>query len=216
MQGPLGNYGIAKSLVQTPGWKPLEAAGPLEQALGRGGGGGGFSMGGPQQRPYNDMERTILAHDYPGGFKVATDQYAAKYSDQLDAWALEEMKQKFPEGPKGGGTWEEEFARQARLKKLGEPWGVEKHLQKQISLGKDSGALRLQNARKNAGPLSGVADRDRSGLVSKSSAAAAQRAASIARQNKSAIASRPRSSFSRTGGRTSTSAAAYSRFGRGR
>jgi len=46
MQGPLGNYGIAKSLVQTPGWKPLEAAGPLEQALGRGGGGGGFSLRG--------------------------------------------------------------------------------------------------------------------------------------------------------------------------
>ena len=45
-KGPLGNYGIAKSLVQTPGWKPLEAAGPLEQALGRGGGGGGFSLRG--------------------------------------------------------------------------------------------------------------------------------------------------------------------------
>ena len=46
MTGPLGQYGIAKSLVQTPGWKPLEAAGPLEQALGGGGGGGGFSMRG--------------------------------------------------------------------------------------------------------------------------------------------------------------------------
>ena len=45
IKGPLGNYGIAQSLVQTPGWKPLEAEGPLEQALRRGGGGGGFSMG---------------------------------------------------------------------------------------------------------------------------------------------------------------------------
>ena len=24
LQGPLGQYGIARSLVQTPGWKPLE------------------------------------------------------------------------------------------------------------------------------------------------------------------------------------------------
>ena len=74
MLGPLGKYGIAKSLVQTPGWKPLEAAGPLEQALGGGGGGGGgFSIRGGQQGP-NQMEQTIDAHDYPGGFKVATDQ----------------------------------------------------------------------------------------------------------------------------------------------
>ena len=44
MQGPLGNYGIAKSLVQTPGWKPLEAeeGGMMPQG---GRGGGGFSMG---------------------------------------------------------------------------------------------------------------------------------------------------------------------------
>ena len=128
-QGPLGDYGIARSLVQTPGWKPLEAAGPLEQALGAGGGRGGLSFRmGPQQRPYNDMERTILAHNYPGGFKVATDQYAAKYSDQLNEWALAELKHKIPQGPAGGGTWEEEFKRQADAREnyyeTGDLWGV--------------------------------------------------------------------------------------------
>ena len=70
------------------------------------------------------------------------------------------------------------------------------HLQKKISLGKDSGALRLQNARKNAGPLSGVnAFRDRSGL----------NVFNRARQNRKAIASRPR-----------TQASIYSHIGRGR
>ena len=137
----------------------------------------------------------IRDSDYPGGFKVATDQYAAKYSDQLDAWALEEMKQKFPQGPKGGGTWEQEFARQAALKNKGKLWGVPEHLQKKISLGKDSGALRLRNARKNAGPLAGVVDRDRSGL----------NVFNRARQNRKAIASRPR-----------TQASIYSHIGRGR
>ena len=195
MQGPLGQYGIARSLVQTPGWKALEAE-QNEMLPGGGGGGGGFGMsfgGGPQQRPYNDMEKTILAHNYPGGFKVATDQYAAKNSEQLDAWALEEMKQKFPQGPPSGTTWEEEFARQAALKNKGIPWGVEKHLQKKLSLGKDSGALRLQNARKNAGPLSDVVGRDRSGL----------NVFNRARQNRKAIARRPK-----------TQAAVYSNFGR--
>ena len=199
MLGPLGKYGIAKSQVQTPGWKALEAE-QNEMLPGGGGGGGfGFSMG-PQQRGYNDMERTLLAHDEPGSFKVTTDQYAAKYSDQLDAWALEEMKQKFPQGPKGGGTWEQEFARQAELKNSGKSWGVPEHLQKKISLGKNSGALKLLNARKTAGPLAGVnAFRDRDGLTNNviksggTSTAAAQRAAAIARQNKSAIANRPTS-----------------------
>jgi hypothetical protein len=44
MLGPLGNYAIAQSLVQTPGWKPLEAE-ENEMLPGGGRGGGGFSMG---------------------------------------------------------------------------------------------------------------------------------------------------------------------------
>ncbi len=51
-QGPLGQYGIARSLVQTPGWKALEAEeGGMLPNVGGGGGGGGFGMrfgGGPQ------------------------------------------------------------------------------------------------------------------------------------------------------------------------
>ena len=45
-QGPLGQYGIARSLVQTPGGKALEAE--QNEMLPRGGGGGGmsFRMGG--------------------------------------------------------------------------------------------------------------------------------------------------------------------------
>ncbi len=43
MQGPLGNYGIAQSMVQTPGWKALEAE-ENEMLPDVGGGGGGFGM----------------------------------------------------------------------------------------------------------------------------------------------------------------------------
>jgi hypothetical protein len=48
MTGPLGQYAIAGSKVQTPGWKPLEGPEtPFEQATGGGGGGGfGFQLGG--------------------------------------------------------------------------------------------------------------------------------------------------------------------------
>jgi hypothetical protein len=47
-KGPLGQYAIAGSQVQTPGWKPLEGPDtPFEQLTGGGGGGGfGFSLGG--------------------------------------------------------------------------------------------------------------------------------------------------------------------------
>jgi len=94
--GPLGMFGIAKSQLERIGYNPLEASNPMGEPMSGGGGGGGFSMGFGGQRPMNDMERTIAAHDYPGGFKVATDQYAAKYSDQLDEAAIEELKYKYP------------------------------------------------------------------------------------------------------------------------
>jgi len=47
-KGPLGQYAIAGSQVQTPGWKPLEGPDtPFEQLTGGGGGGGfGFQLGG--------------------------------------------------------------------------------------------------------------------------------------------------------------------------
>ena len=51
MLGPLGKYGIARSLVQTPGWKALEAEQGGMMPEGGGGGGFGMSFGGqPQQR----------------------------------------------------------------------------------------------------------------------------------------------------------------------
>ena len=54
MQGPLGQYGIARSLVQTPGWKALEAE-QNEMLPGGGGGGGGFGMsfGGRSTDPFH-------------------------------------------------------------------------------------------------------------------------------------------------------------------
>jgi len=144
----------------------------LLDQLGGGGGGGRFGVNFGQQ-PYNDMEKTILAHDYPGGFKVATDQYAAKYSDQLDAWAKEELKQKYPKGAATGLSWDKEFDRQKKLKddyqlalKRGETpqlWGP----------GGPTGrtAETVQTVWKKPPPskvsrptLSGVVDRDRSGL----------------------------------------------------
>jgi hypothetical protein len=164
MMGPLGNYGIAQSLVQTPGWKALEAEQNEMLPDGGGGGFGGRVTLGPAGRPMNDMERTIDAHNYPGGFKVATDQYAAKNSEQLDAWALAEMKYKFPNGPKNGGTWEQEFARQKWFKENanGRLWDKD-------------GFRPVNTLPKVVTPtpsvsrptLSGVADRDRDGLVKK-------------------------------------------------
>ncbi len=106
-KGPLGMFGIAQSQLERIGYNPLEASDPMGEPMSGGGGGGGFGFSFGGQRPMNDMERTIAAHNYPGGFKVATDQYAAKYSDQLDEAALLELKDKYPEGPASGGTWDD-------------------------------------------------------------------------------------------------------------
>ena len=48
MMGPLGQYGIAKSQVQTPGWKALEGE-QGEMLPGGGGGSGGYTLGGGGQ-----------------------------------------------------------------------------------------------------------------------------------------------------------------------
>ena len=209
IKGPMGAYAPAESLIELMGYDKLKAE---ENEMIPDVGSGGFSVGyGPAGNNwgYNDMERTILAHDYPGGFKVATDQYAAKYSDQLDAWAKEEMKKKFPKGAATGLTWDEEFARQKKLKdnyqtavsqgKTPQLWGpggpTGRTAETAPTIWKKPPPSKV--SRKT---LSGVADRDRSGLAS---------VFSRAKQNRTAIASRPRSS-----GRTSTSAAAYSNFGR--
>jgi hypothetical protein len=70
MLGPLGNYGIAQSLVQTPGWKALEAE-QNEMLPGDGGGGGGFGMsfGG---RGMTDEEK-VRAYGYEGGLSPMQD-----------------------------------------------------------------------------------------------------------------------------------------------
>ena len=190
-RGPLGSYGIARSLVQTPGWKPLEAEQNEMLPQGGGGGGGfGFSMG-PQQRGYNDMEKTILAHNYPGGFKVATDQYAAKNSEQLDAWAKEELKQKYP-----GKDWDAEFARQAAEK---DKYQMTKMLTGKENLWGPLGPVKKLTVNRPSRPINYTPAvekayaKDRSGL----------NVFNRARQNRKAIARRPTSP-----------AAAYTNFGR--
>lgn len=159
-KGPLGNnlgkYGIAQSNVLTPGY-----AGLLDPMTGEpmqgGGGGGGFSMGFGGQRGPNQMEQTIAAHDYPGGFKVATDQYAGRYSEQLDNAALLEMKDKFRDGPAVGGTWDE-FAvnRQANIDnyyKTGELFGP---VANKLNFNKPNQG--------GGGPLQGRVSRNRDGI----------------------------------------------------
>jgi hypothetical protein len=168
-----GGHQIAQSLVQGPGWNPFDDPYAEDNPNGGGGGSGGrFGISG--QRAGNDMERTIDAHNYPGGFKVATDQYAAKYSDQLDAAALLEMKHKYPNGPASGGTWDE-FAikRQANInnyQNTGQLWGPNgptgRTENSPVASSIYSGYKHPTMTKSNA-PLSGVADRDRSGLVSR-------------------------------------------------
>ena len=174
MMGPLGMYGIANSQVQSPGYAALLDPMTGEPMEGGGGGGGGFSFGFGGQRGPNQMEQTIAAHNYPGGFKVATDQYAARYSDQLDAAALLEMKDKYRDGPAVGGTWDE-FAsnRKANIDnyyKTGELWGPNgstgRTESSPVATSKVITPYTHVQKKSNA-PLSGRADRDRSGLASR-------------------------------------------------
>ena len=55
-QGPLGQYGIARSLVQTPGWKALEAE---QNEMLPGGGGGGGARG--RERRTRPVARILTA-----------------------------------------------------------------------------------------------------------------------------------------------------------
>ena len=60
MMGPLGNYGIAESRVQTPGWKPLEAEQNEMLPGGGGGSGGGYTLGGGEYRGRIGADTTNL------------------------------------------------------------------------------------------------------------------------------------------------------------
>ena len=52
IQGPLGDYGIARSLIQTPGWNPLEHTDARGNPMGGKKRGGGFSIrGGGRKQP---------------------------------------------------------------------------------------------------------------------------------------------------------------------
>jgi len=56
IQGPLGQYGIARSLIQTPGWNPLEHTDARGNPMGGKKRGGGFSVrggGGRRRQPFD-------------------------------------------------------------------------------------------------------------------------------------------------------------------
>jgi hypothetical protein len=53
IQGPLGDYGIARSLIQTPGWNPLEHTDAKGNPMGGKKRGGGFSVRGRGRRPFD-------------------------------------------------------------------------------------------------------------------------------------------------------------------
>ena len=55
IQGPLGDYGIAQSLVQTPGWNPLKHTKGGGTPAGGKKRGGGFSMRGGRRRRPNSL-----------------------------------------------------------------------------------------------------------------------------------------------------------------
>ena len=55
IQGPLGQYGIARSLIQTPGWNPLEHTDAKGNPTGGKKRGSGFSIRGGRRRQPFDM-----------------------------------------------------------------------------------------------------------------------------------------------------------------
>jgi hypothetical protein len=170
-----GAYTPSQSYVEGPGWNPFDDPYGEDNDMG-GGARGGFTLSARGQRPMNDMEKTIVAHDYPGGFKNATDQYAAVYSEQLDNAALLELKDKYPNGPASGGTWDDFAAnRQKKINNYysgpnaGALWGPNG-----LTGNNANDVAKVKSVIKPAtvktytgGPLSGLADRDRSGLVSR-------------------------------------------------
>ena len=105
-------------------------------------------------------------------FKVATDAYAARNREQLDAAAILELKHKYPNGPANGGTWDE-FAikRQANMnnyENTGQLWGpkgITGRTENSPVASSIYSAYKHPTMTKSNAPLSGGPDRDRSGLV---------------------------------------------------
>ena len=98
MQGPLGDYGIARSLIQTPGWNPLEHTDARGNPAGGKKRGGGFSIrGGRRRRPsslhYMDSGLDGLNTMFPTAASMPYDPFylknvaqQAKNSDPNGYW----------------------------------------------------------------------------------------------------------------------------------
>lgn len=117
MRGDKNIWGVAPRMPEEFYMLP-DAEPGLAEMLG-GGGGMSFRMG----QPVNQLDQMIeYAEGKPGEFKMATDQYAARYSDQLNEMAKEELKQKYP-----NRDWDAEYKRTDALKdnyyNTGALWG---------------------------------------------------------------------------------------------
>jgi len=137
----------------------IEGGNPM---MGGGGSGGGMSF--RAQNAPNQLDQSLAyAVGKPGEFKMATDQYAGRYSDQLDEMALEELKQKYPDGPKNGGTWEQEFVKQAADKAAYLKTGI-------LTAGPETQKLVMNKIPSvfSGGPLSGAPSRNRDGITAPS------------------------------------------------
>ena len=108
IQGPLGDYGIAQSLVQTPGWNPLE------HTDAKGGGkkrGGGFSIRGGRRRQssplhYMDSGLDGLNAMFPTAASMPYDPFylknVAQQAKNMDPNAFDPNWKNKIHNPKGG------------------------------------------------------------------------------------------------------------------
>ena len=83
IQGPLGDYGIARSLIQTPGWNPLEHTDAKGNPMGGKKRGGSYSIrGGRRRRPsslhYMDSGLDGLNAMFPTAASMPYDPFYLK------------------------------------------------------------------------------------------------------------------------------------------
>jgi len=76
-KGPLGEFGIAQSQLERIGYNPLEASNPMGEPMSGGGGGFGFSLGGPQRINQGFAEKDYVGFDdhYTGAGRRGAGSY---------------------------------------------------------------------------------------------------------------------------------------------
>ena len=160
MRGDKNIWGIAPRLPEEFFILPDAEAG-LAEMLGGGGSGMSFRMG----QPVNQLDQMIeYSKGKPGEFKMATDQYAARYSDQLDQMAIEELSKSIPTTDWVANN-EASKAAAKNYYETGELWGP--HNKPSYSVNKaENNFQNMMGAQPafTSGPLSGAASRNRDGI----------------------------------------------------